>query len=339
MNEVRWGILGNATIGRKCVMPAITGSSNGRIIALGTRRPEQANQDAENNSIEKVYDSYDQVITDPEVDAVYVPLPNHLHLPWTLKALDAGKHVLCEKPLACTAEQALKMAAASKKSKCVLMEAMMYRFHPRSKRMREMVQGGSIGKPRLVRTAFCFSMAEKLLENGGNYRLAVDQGGGALLDVGCYGVSAARWLFGEEPVAVQGQAIFHDKHKVDIHVVASLRFASGALASIEASFCSGLQQTYTIVGSDGALELPHDAFIPWEKDALFNWRRRDEDCGETHTVQGIDEYRLMVEHFNHAVLTGAAPEVSLNDSIANLRVLDTLARAIRNDQCAIPVAL
>lgn len=337
MNEVRWGILGNATIGKKCVMPAITASADGRIRALGTRRPEQASQVVENNSIEKVYENYDQVISDPNVDAVYISLPNHLHLPWSIKALNGGKHVLCEKPMACNAREAREMAAASKSNSRLLMEALMYRFHPRSKRIKEMVQQGSIGKPRLVRAAFCFSMAEELLEQGNTYRLVAGQGGGALLDVGCYGVSVARWLLGEEPVAVQGQAIFHDKHKVDIHVVASLRFGSGALASVEASFCSGLQQTYTIVGSGGALELPHDAFIPWEKDALVTWRRQDEESGETLTVPGVDEYRLMIDNFNRAVLTGAASEISLEDTIANLTVLDTLALAIRSERCVFPV--
>ena len=300
---------------------------------MATRRPEEASREVIQNSIENLYGDYEQVITDSGVDAVYIPLPNHLHLPWTIQALNAGKHVLCEKPLACNAGEAMEMAAASRKSKRLLMEAQMYRFHPRSIKIRDMVNEGNIGIPKLVRTAFCFAMTADLLEQGGNYRLDEGHGGGVLLDVGCYGTSVARWLLNEEPVSVHGQAIFHDKHSVDIHMLGSLRFASGALASIEASFCSGLQQTYTIIGSDGVLELPHDAFIPWHKDALFTWRRRDEETGETFTIPGADEYRLMVEHFNQAILTGIPLEIPLEDSIANMTVLDALARAIRSERC------
>lgn len=332
MNKLRWGILGNAAIANKCVMPAIAASANGRIRALATGRMQEAGEEVVKNRIEKLYSHYQEVIADDEVDAVYIPLPNHLHLPWVIKALEHGKHVLCEKPLACNGEEVRKMTEAAGKNNRLLMEALMYRFHPRSQKVREMVQEGCIGEPRLVRTAFCFAMDGGLLEKGDNYRLNVTQGGGALLDVGSYGTSVARWLLGEEPVSVHGQAVYHERFGIDIHTVASLRFASGALASIEASFCSGLQQTFTVVGSDGALELPHDAFIPWENDALFSWRGKDEEKGETIVVPGVDEYRLMVEHFSHAVLTGEPPAISLDDSLANLKVLDGLALAIRSER-------
>ncbi|MDJ0624330.1 MAG: Gfo/Idh/MocA family oxidoreductase [Desulfocapsaceae bacterium] len=330
--ELRWGVLGNATIANKCVMPAIAASANGRIRALATGRPEEAGKEVAKNGIEKLYSHYEEVIGDSEVDAVYLPLPNNLHLPWAIKALEHGKHVLCEKPLACNSNEARKMIEAAGKHDRLLMEALMYRFHPRSQKVKEMVQEGCIGTPRLVRAAFCFAMDNGLLERGDNYRLNVTQGGGALLDVGSYGTSVARWLLGEEPVSVQGQAVYHERFGVDIHAVASMRFASGALATVEASFCSGLQQTFTVVGSDGALELPHNAFIPWEHDAHFTWRKKDEEEGESIVVPGVDEYRLMVEHFNHAVLTGARPAVSLDDSLANLRVLDGLAQAMRSDR-------
>lgn len=337
MSEVHWGILGNATIARKCVMPAIINSSGGRIRALGTRSPEKVDPEFKNGIIEKIYGNYEEVLADPEVTAVYIPLPNHLHLPWTIKALEAGKHVLCEKPLACNAQEAREMAKAAESKGRLLMEALMYRFHPRSEKVREMVVQGSIGRPWLVRSAFCFSMAAEIMKKGSNYRLVPEQGGGALLDVGSYGVSVARWLLGEEPIAVQAQATFHDRHKVDIHLLASLHFGSGALASVEASFCSGLQQTYSVVGSNGALELPHDAFIPWENDAQLQWRQGDEESGETLTIAGVDEYRLMIDNFNLAVMGEKSPGITLEDSIANLEVLDALAEAIRNKSGVVSV--
>ena len=153
-------------------------------------------------------------------------------------------------------------------------------------------------------------------------------GGGALLDVGCYSVSAARWLLSAEPTAVQAQAVYHPAG-VDTHLVGTLRFEEEKLAVLEASFISALQQTYTVVGSDGAIDLPHDAFIPWEKDAVYTLRKKDEAVGEEHVIQGADEYQLMVEHFSDAVLGRAELDYTPQDSVANMRVLDALAEAAK----------
>ena len=149
-DRIRWGVLGNATIARKCVIGAIQKSRNGSVHALGTRSPADAAEVAAENGIGNVYDGYDAVLADPAVDAVYVPLPNHMHLPWTLKALSAGKHVLCEKPLACNAEEAREMAARAKETGLLLMEAFMYRFHPRSRRIKQKIDQGVIGKPNQI---------------------------------------------------------------------------------------------------------------------------------------------------------------------------------------------
>ena len=200
--------MGNANIARVCVIPAIQKSRNGGVHALATRSPKNANQVAGENRIAQVYDSYEDLLADPEIDCVYIPLPNHLHHPWTLKALRAGKHVLCEKPLACNADQAGEMASAARDAGLVLMEAFMYRFHPRSQRIKQMVVEGNIGTPCLVRSAFCFRMGEKDWADAENARLKPEMGGGALLDVGCYGVSVARWLLGDEPIRVQAQALY-----------------------------------------------------------------------------------------------------------------------------------
>jgi predicted dehydrogenase len=172
-------------------------------------------------------------------------------------------------------------------------------------------------------------MEPGMLERADNCRLTPDTGGGALLDVGCYGVSVGRWLLGAEPTAVQAQALFHDRTGVDLHLTAGLRFGDEALATVEASFCAGLQQTYAVIGTEGAIELPHDAFIPWEKEALFTLRGRNREDGEVLRVAGTDEYRRMVEHFAGRVLAGREPMVSPEDSIANMVVLDALAEAAR----------
>jgi len=335
MNErVRWGVLGNATIARVCVIPAIQKSRNGTVVALATRSPETAHEVVQRNGISRLYDNYADLLNDPGIDAVYVPLPNHLHRPWTLAALAAGKPVLCEKPLACNATEAEDMSLAAAASGLTLMEALMYRFHPRSRRIRQMVRDGSIGTLRMVRTAFCFRIEDELMRSGDNFRLNPATGGGALLDVGCYGVSLARWLFDSEPLRVQAQADVNAAG-IDVHLAGSLAFAGGGLASLEISFVSALQQTYSVVGDRGAIDLPHDAFIPWQKDAGFVLRGRDEETGTRHPVAGADQYQLMVEHFADAVLGRSALAYPPEESVANMQVLDALSRAARSGRCEI----
>ena len=326
--KIRWGILGNAAIARVCVIPAIQKSRNGTVHALGTRFPAAAAEVADKNNIIIIYGAYEEVLADPKIDAVYIPLPNHLHLPWAVKALQAGKHVLCEKPLTCSAQEARTMAAAAANTGLLLMEAFMYRFHPRSLKIKQLIADGFIGTPCLARSAFCYHIGEELLSTGDNYRLRPDEGGGALLDVGCYSVSLARWLLEAEPAQVQAQAIYH-RNGADVHIVGSLRFPGSELAAFEASFTSALQQTFSIAGSHGAIELPHDAFIPWEKDALFCLRERNQEKGAEHLVPGADEYQLMVEHFSDAVLGNILLAFPPEDSIRNMQVLDALAEAAR----------
>ena len=328
-DRVRWGILGNANIGRTCVIPAMQKSRNGTLRCLGTRNPAAAAPVAAKHAITSVVDGYEAVLADPAIDAVYIPLPNHLHDDWTLKALAAGKHVLCEKPLACTAAQARRMADAAEKAGLLLMEAFMYRFHPRTRRIKELVSQGAIGEPRLMHSSFCFSMDPVTLADPGNPRLKPDTGGGALLDVGCYGVSVARYFFGCEPERVQAQAIYNSSG-ADMLFAGTLLFPGGGLATVEAGFTAGLQQTYTITGSRGSIELPHDAFIPWEHDAAYTLRGEHDENGILHSIAGADEYRLMVEHFSDAVLGRGPLAFSPFDSIHNMLVLDALARSARD---------
>lgn len=331
VERVKWGVMGNATIARKCVIPAIQKSGNAAVHALATRSPARAQEVAADNHIERIYDSYDALLMDPAIEIIYIPLPNHLHRPWAIKALNAGKHVLCEKPLACSAKQAEEMVTAAEDARRLLMEAFMYRFHPRSRRIKQMVVEGRIGVPCLVRSAFCYRMSEKDRTNKENARLKPETGGGALLDVGCYSVNAARWFFEAEPIQVQARAVYHPGG-VDVHVVGILGFAGSGLATFEASFISALQQTYSVVGPDGAIELPHNAFIPWEKDTVFLLRGWDREEGRQHVVTGADEYQIMVEHFTDAVSGKTRLMYPPADSICNMRVLDALAQAARSGE-------
>jgi predicted dehydrogenase len=236
--------------------------------------------------------SYGALITDPRVDAVYIPLVNSAHKEWTARALDAGKHVLCEKPLATNAAEAEEMAQAATASGRLLMEAVMYRFHPR---IAALVAG--VRKPLYLQASFGFG-----LNDPGNYRLRAELGGGALLDVGCYVVSVARWILGE-PSHVLARSRFAGG--VDMTTSALLQFAGGETAALFASFESPEEQELTIVMREGVerLERPFTS--------------RD----------GADPYQLMVESFARSVIEGVPAAISLNESIANMRVLDQIREA------------
>jgi predicted dehydrogenase len=327
-SKLAWGVLGNATIARKCVIPAIQKSRNGAVSALATRSAEQARTTADTHGIETVYEDYEALLEDPQIDIVYIPLPNHLHHPWTIRALAAGKHVLCEKPLACTAMEAQGIADAARQHQRLVMEGFMYRFHPRSLRIKAMIEDGAIGALRTVRSAFCYHMDPQRLAEATCARLSSHMGGGALLDVGCYSVSVARWLMENEPLVVQAQAVMHG-NGVDLHMVGTMQFPDDRMAILEASFISALQQTYSVIGDQGAIELPHDAFIPWEREARYRQRGQHEEQGTSHGIPAADEYQLMVEHFADAVAKHTPLAYTLQDSIANMRVLDALAKAAR----------
>ena len=322
---VRWGVLGTAQIAKVCMIPAILKSKDGMLQAIASRNLAKAQALVEKHQQGIAYEGYATLLDDPEIDAVYIPLPNQLHKEWTIKALGAGKHVLVEKPFAMNAREAEAMAEAAQRHDRLSMEAFMYRFHPRSQRIKQLVDEGALGKISLIRSAFTFPVKR----DGSNERLFLPaMGGGSLWDVGCYGVSLARWLLGEEPTAVSAQADYSEEG-VDTNFAGTLRFASGALAVVESSFTAALQQTFSIMGENGAIELPHDAFIPWEKDATFTLRGAYDEQGQIVTVPGADEYQLMIEHFADAVQGHAQPAISPGDSINQMRILDALARAAR----------
>ena len=253
----KWGVMGNATIARKCVIPAICKSGNGKLVALATRSPAQAEQVVADNRIEHVYDSYEALLVDPQIDLVYIPLPNHLHHPWTIKALKAGKHVLCEKPLACNAREAMEMAAAAEDAGRLLMEAFMYRFHPRSRRIKQLIAEGAIGAPRLVRSAFCFRMADSEWSDPPNVRLNPEMGGGALYDVGCYALNAQRMIAGREPLTAWCTLQWSEQYGVDVAGTATLDFGGGLWGSVYWGYDAAYGAPLVAVGTKARLTAPH----------------------------------------------------------------------------------
>ena len=278
------------------MLPAITASSNGTAAALASREPARAEAMAARHGVARVHPTYEALLEDREVDAVYLPLVNSLHLEWTERALAAGKHVLCEKPLAMSAAEAERMAEAARSADRLLMEAFMYRFHPRLSAIMADARSQPI---RHVSAWFGFRVKDR-----DNYRLKPELGGGALMDVGCYGLSACRWLLGE-PEAVS--AIAHrGPTGVDLTVGAALRFAGGRTGFVWGSFESPEHQALEIVFESRTARL-EQPFTAW----------RDPD----------DPYRNMVEAFAAAALKGGPAPIPLEESIANLRAIDQVRAA------------
>ena len=284
-------MLGAAWIADIAVLPAIAASSNGRLVAIASRETSRAQQLASKHSIARVSASYESLLEDAEVDAVYIPLVNNLHKEWTVRALAAGKHVLCEKPLGMDAAEAEEMAVAAGAADRLLMEAFMYRFHPH---IRRFVEG--LRDPIHVQASFGFTLHDPV-----NYRLQSALGGGALLDVGCYTVSVARWILGE-PDDVLARARVDG---VDLSVSALLHFSGGPTASLWASFESAEHQEVTVLDKEAIHRL----------DRPFNPKDAD------------DPYRLMVESLADSALHGRPVAIPLSESIANMRVLDRIRAA------------
>jgi xylose dehydrogenase (NAD/NADP) len=287
-------VLGAAWIAGKAVLPAIAASRNGKVSALASRSVERARAMLEPYSDAVICDSYDAVLRRDDVDAVYIPLVNSLHREWTVRALGAGKHVLCEKPLAMNATEAEDMASAAERANRLLMEAFMYRFAPR---VREFVEANR--KPLHVDVSFGFR-----LENSENFRLNAALGGGALLDVGCYTVSLSHWLLGE-PDEILARA--RVDNGVDMTAAALLVFGDGRTASVWSSFESPETQEVTVVTRDGVERL---------------------DRPFTGTDGSGLPYRLMVESFGDSVLHDRPGAIPLSESVANMRTLDRIRAAV-----------
>ncbi len=329
--HLRWGILGTANIALVKVIPAIQRSSNGTVVALASRDEDRGRTAATKLGIDRAYGSYDALLDDPEVDAIYNPLPNALHAEWTIRAAEAGKAILCEKPLARNAAEARHMVEVCARHSVPLMEAFMYRHHPQHIRVRELVADGAIGTVNEVRAGLCVRLMDPLAPT--NVRLQRDLGGGALLDMGCYGVNAARVAFGEEPLRALAWRDFDERFSVDVALAGVLEFPGRRVAMVSCSFTASYQGWYMILGSDGIIEVPR-AFIPgWDQmadDAIVTIYDRNNNRREEGFAP-VDHYQLMVEAFASAVLRGEPVPYPPDDAVCNMRVLDALADSAARD--------
>jgi xylose dehydrogenase (NAD/NADP) len=312
----KWGILGPGFIATRAIIPAIQGVSNSRVLAVASSNEERSREVALRFGIERSYSGYQALLDDPDVDVVYIALPNHLHREWTIRAAEAGKHVLCEKPLAMYAAECNEMIAACQQANILLMEAVMYRFHPRMLHLKQMLVAREPGDIRFLHAAFSFNFNAP-----GNYRAYRQFGGGALLDIGSYCVNAARWLIGSEPDSSRA-VISYSHESIDLNTSAVLRFGEDVSAHIQCSFIAAEHQTIEVVGTTGAVTAPL-AFTAWRDDTTMLLIQRGA-VFERKEFAPADPYQLMVEHFTSCVMEKTPLLYPPEDGWATLRVLDML---------------
>lgn len=326
--SIRWGILGAARIAARCVLPAFKSARHAQAVAIAARDPDRARTMAQEFGIPRAYGSYAELLADPTIEAVYIPLPNDLHLPWTLRALEAGKHVLCEKPIAMDAEQARTIAEASARCARHVAEAFMTRFHPQWRRARELISSGRLGEVRAVHCWFSYDNPPGL-----NLRNSPAHGGGALYDIGGYAVVAGRWLFGGDPVRVIGLLDRDPDYQVDRLASALLDFADGRQLTFTVSARIRRLQSVVAHGARGrlTLETPFNPEPDRPTRLLLDDGRDLYGSGvDIEVVPAADQYALQLDAFSQAIEQGRAPPFGIDDAIVNMRCLDALFRSERS---------
>jgi xylose dehydrogenase (NAD/NADP) len=326
--SLRWGILGAARITRSLV-PAFHDAAGQSLVAVASRSTEKARAFADQWSVPRTFEGYDALLADPDIDAVYIPLPNHLHAEWTIRAAEAGKHVLCEKPLAMTASEVDAVREAARRTGVHVAEAFMYRHHPQTLLVKQLVEAGAIGQLRLLRGSFSF-----MLDRPGDVRFDLAMGGGSLRDVGCYPVSFARYLAGAEPVEVTGRAVVGPTG-IDLSFAGLLRFEGGLQALVDCSFIQPFRTDMEIVGADGVIHLPRP-FKPNTTETVVV-RRGEATTG--HEVTSPPLYVSEIEDFARVVGGLAAPRVTLEDSRGNVATLAALLASASAVPAASPAAI
>ncbi|GGI95762.1 Gfo/Idh/MocA family protein [Paenibacillus hunanensis] len=325
--KLRWGILGSASIAIRSVIPGIQQSSLNEVTALASRTLDKAEQTATDLGIPKAYGSYEELLADASIDAVYIPLPNHLHYEWTLRAAEAGKHILCEKPIALNAAQAEEMAAAASKAGVHLAEAFMYRHHPRYEQIRDIIASGEIGDVRGIHSTFTFNSSG----SDGNVRFRKDWGGGSLYDIGCYSISAARMLLGKEPSAATVIAMFSPQHgEVDMMASGLLEFDDHIGVTFDSGMWAAFRNTLEVLGTEGIIEVPSAYVSPG--DERSNFFVTVGDNRREVQVATLNQYAAQADAFARTVLNGETPLYDAEDAVRNMRVLDACLKSAEERQ-------
>jgi len=315
---LHWGLLSTARINRALITP-LRASKRNQLLAVASRTQESAEKYAHEWKIPRAHGSYEALLADPEIDVVYISLPNHLHAPWTIKAVEAGKHVLCEKPLALSVEEVDAVQSAARRHERVVMEAFMYRHHPQTLKVQEVVKSGTLGPLKLIRGSFSFALSRE-----GDVRLDPAMGGGSIWDIGCYPISYARTVVGAAPLDVFGWQVIGPTG-IDDTFVGQMRFDHDLLVQFDSSFVIPFHAFMEIVGSEGTLNIPRP-FKPETDEKIYLTRG---EKTETIKVKGQELYIGEVENMADAILLGQEPRISLNDSRVNVAVICALLESAR----------
>jgi predicted dehydrogenase len=320
MSKVRWGILSTAKIGVIKVIPAMQQAANCEIAAIASRDLQRARETASRLQIPKAYGSYEELLADPDIDAIYNPLPNHLHVPLSIQALAAGKHVLCEKPIGLSVAEAEELVEAGRRHpQLKLMEAFMYRLHPQWQRAKQLVESPEFGALRTISTVFSYYNT-----NDADIRNRPEWGGGGLMDIGCYPISLSRFIYGKEPQRVAATIEYDPRFGVDRLASALLDFGDGT--SLFA--CSTQMVPYqrvNIFGTEGRVEIEIPFNAPPDRPCKM-WRQVGERV-ETIELPTTDQYTVQGELFSQAVLSDTPVPTPIEDAVANMRVIEAIVRA------------
>ncbi len=330
--KIRWGILSTAKIGVAKVIPAMQRGEFTEVVAIASRSLEKATAAASNLGIARAHGSYEDLLADPEVDAIYNPLPNDQHVPWSIRALEAGKHVLCEKPIAVTAAEGEKLVAAGAKFPHLkLMEAFMYRHHPQWRLAKELVTSGRIGTLRTIQTFFSF-----FNDDPHNIRHDPAMGGGGLMDIGCYAISLSRWIMDAEPERVSGLVEVHPEWGVDRTAAAILDFGARGSATFTCSMAVTPFQVVQIIGDRGRVELSEVPFnAPPDQPCAVRFQPSDGPI-ERIEVPVCDQYTIQGDLFARAILDDTPVPTPIADAVRNMEVIEAIRRSGETGQWVRP---
>lgn len=316
--KLRWGVIGCAGIAVHSVIPGTKQSETGEVTAIASRDLAKAEETAAKLGIAKAYGSYEEILNDADIDAIYIPLPNHLHMEWSIRAMEAGKHVLCEKPIALNAEEAARMADAAAKNGVHLAEAFMYRQHPRYEEIQAIIASGEISELRGIHGTFTFNNAG----DSKNVRYRRDWGGGSIYDVGCYPISAARLLLGAEPEAATVHALISPEHdNVDMMASGILEFPNSVALTFDCGMWAAFRNTLEIIGTNGRIEVP-EAYIG---NPTFYVHSKD---GKREVTQPqLNQYALQADEFARVVWGEKEASFTPADAVANMKVIDACLKS------------
>jgi len=327
LRKVKWGVLGVAKIATEKVIPAMQRGEVSHIAAIASRESGKARAAADKLGVERAFGSYEELLADPEIEAIYNPLPNELHVPWTLRALEAGKHVLCEKPIALDAEEARALIEARDRSGKLVAEAFMVRHHPQWRRAEALARDGSIGEARAIQTFFSYRLLDPA-----NVRNR-PPGGGGLYDIGCYAILTAGYIFGAEPTRVVATIDWCPNFKTDRLTSAILEFPGGRHATFTVATQLSACQRVTIVGDAGRIEVLIPFNAPPERPAEIAIDTGADLVGGGRRIEQFpicDQYTLQGDAFSRAILDGSPLEFGIEDAIANMAVIDALNRSAKS---------